>query len=146
MMKISIPNLFVDPRHQKTALDVQEAFQFHIEMLERKYAQSGMSVAQAKSAALKRFGDVDRIKRQCVDISRRNSLLLRILKSSAILIALVGLAIQIFASDYKVDRIGHILIMIAVLGRVLLYVRGLSPSTFLPATKETLSVLPEDRS
>ena len=113
---------------KKTASEIGEELQFHIEMLERKYAQQGMPDAHAKAAALKRFGNLQRVRKQCVDISRRNSLPRRILKISSILIALAGLTIHTFSSDYKVARIGSVLIMIAVSGRLLLYVRGLSPN------------------
>ena len=147
-MRTAIVNLLMRSNRQNTPFEVEEELQFHIEMLERKYAQQGMSATHAKAAALKRFGNLERIKKQCVNISRRNSLLRRVLKTSSILLGLTGLAIHIFASDYKVARIGHILIMIAVSGRLLLYVHGLSPRTFLPGTKgPTLSLLnetPED--
>ena len=95
-----------------------------------------MSAADAKAAALRRFGNLETVKRQCVTIRTRSSLLRRVLKWSSILIALAGLAIHILSSDYKVTHIGDTLIMIAVAGRLLLYVRGLSPSTFLPKTKQ----------
>ena len=110
--------------HQKTALEVEEELQFHVAMLERKYAQQGMPDEHVKAAALKRFGNLDPVKKQCVHISLRNSLLRRVLKMSSILIALSGLAIHILSSDYKVARIGTVLIMIAVFGRLLIYVRG----------------------
>jgi len=139
-MKIAIVNLLARPNRKKTAFEVEEELQFHIEMLERKYVQQGMSEAHAKAAALKRFGNTERIKKQCVDISRRQSLLRRILKISSILIALTGLAIHTSSSDYKVARLGTVLIMIAVSGRLLLYVRGLSPWIFLSGTKTSLSV------
>src|SRR5215212_7636447 len=140
-MKIAIVNLLMRRNSKKTAFEVEEELQFHIEILERKYAQQGMSVAHAKAAALKRFGNTERIKKQCLDISRRHSLLRRILKTSSILIALTGLAIHTLSSDYKVARIGAVLIMIAVSGRLLLYVRGLSPWIFLSGTKTSLSVV-----
>ena len=140
-MKIAIVNLLMRPNRKKTAFEVEEELQFHIEILERKYAQQGMSDAHAKAAALKRFGNTERIKKQCLDISRRHSLLRRILKTSSILIALTGLAIHTLSSDYKVARIGAVLIMIAVSGRLLLYVRGLSPWIFLSGTKTSLSVV-----
>ena len=111
----------------KTPLDVEEELQFHLESLEREYAQQGLSAADAKAAALRRFGNFDRVKQQCVHISRRSGLLRRILKISLILIALIGLSIHALSSDYKVAHIGDTLIMIAVAGRLLLYVRGLSP-------------------
>lgn len=112
-------------------------------MLERKYAQQGMYDAHAKAAALRRFGNLERVKKQCVDIARRNSLLRRILKASSIVIALTGLTIKILSSDYKVARIGATLIMIAISARLLLYVRGLSPSSFLPRNRTSFMDTPD---
>lgn len=140
-MKIAIVTLLMRPNRRKTAFEVEEELQFHIEMLERKYAQQGLSDAHAKAAALKRFGNAERIGKQCVAIRLRHSLLRRILKISSALIALTGLAIYTLSSDYKIARIGTVLIMIAVSGRLLLYVRGLSPGIFLPGTKTSLSVV-----
>ena len=128
-MKLGIGYPFARPNRNKTSFDVEEELRFHVEMLARKFSQQGMSAAEASAAALRRFGDLETVKRQCIDISRRNSVLRRALKTSSILIALIGLAIHIVGSfDYKVARIGDVLIMIAVLGRLLLYVRGLTPS------------------
>jgi len=115
-------------RQQKTSLDVEEELRFHVEMLERKYAQQGMPAATAKAAALRRFGNLETVKRQCVTIRKRSSLLCRVLKLSSILIALTGLAVHMLSTDYKVARIGSVLIMIAIAGRLLLYARGLSPT------------------
>ncbi|HEX3253461.1 MAG TPA: permease prefix domain 1-containing protein [Pyrinomonadaceae bacterium] len=114
--------------NKRTAFEVEEELQFHLEMLERKYTQQGMSPTAAKTAASRRFGNLKRIKQQCVNIRSRNSLLLRVLKMSSILIALAGLSIHFLTSDYKIARIGTMLIMIAVTGRLLLYVRRLNPS------------------
>jgi hypothetical protein len=142
-MKFGSANIVTRLWRHKT-LEVDEELQFHIETLARKYAQQGLSDVDANAAALRRFGNVDRIKKQCVGIRQRNSLLRRLLKTSLILMALSGLSIYILSSEYKVARIGHLLIMIAVAARLLLYVRELSSSTFLPATKQTsLSVFSE---
>ena len=148
MMKNAILNLPMRLTRKNTAIEVDEELQFHIAMLERKYSQQGMSADAANAAALRRFGNVDRIKKQCVNISQRNGPLRRVLKASSILIALLGLSIWILSSEYKVARIGNLLIVIALAGRLLLYVRGLGTSTFLPAAKQrSLSVFtdtPED--
>lgn len=106
--------------------DVEEELQFHLEMLERKYTQHGMSAAEAKAAAQKRFGNFEKVKQQCVDISRRNSRPRHVLKASFIFIGLIGLAVHVFSSDPRVAQIGTTLILIAISGRVLLYVRGLN--------------------
>ena len=141
-------NLLMRSNRHKTPFEVEEELQFHIEMLERKYAHQGMSIADAKATALRRFGNLEAVKKQFVDISRRNSLLRRVLKTFSIIIALTGLSIHIFSSNLKIAQIGDTLIMIAVAGRLLLYVRGLSPWTFLSETKQTsLSIVtgtPED--
>jgi hypothetical protein len=113
----------------KTESDVAEELQFHVDMLERKYAEQGMSTRDAKTAARRRFGNVETVKRQCVAISRRNSLLRRSLKMSLLLLALAGLAIHVLSSDRNVAHIGDTFIMIAIAGRLLLYVRGFVPST-----------------
>lgn len=136
-MKIAIANLFKNPNRKQIMFEVEDELQFHIEMLERKYVQDGMSAAAARAAALRRFGSIERAMKQCVDIRRRNSLLRRVLKPSLILLGLTGFSIRILSSDLNVDHIGDIFIMIAIFGRLLLYVRGLSPSTFLPGTNET---------
>ena len=53
-----------------------------------------------------------------------------------------GLVIQTLSSDYKVARIGGVLIMIAIFGRLLLYVRGLGPGlSFLELTEHPLRTL-----
>ena len=133
-MRFGMENLANRFNRKNKAFEVEEELQFHLEMLELKYGQQGLSGEEAKVAARKRFGNFERIKRQCVDISKRNFLLHRILKTSAILIGILGLWIRISNSDYKVARIGGVLIMIAIAGRLLLYVRGLSYR--LPSSNE----------
>ena len=128
-MKLVLSNLLMRSNKTRTASEVAEELQFHLEMLERKYTQQGMSDAHAKAAALKRFGNLARYTKHCVSIRQRNSLVRRLLKTSFMLMALSGLSISVLSSEYKVARIGHVLIMIAIAGRLLLYVRGLIPST-----------------
>jgi len=136
-MKNEIADLFKNFNRKQLVFEVEDELRFHIEMLERKYAQDGMSAAAAKSAALRRFGSLERAMKQCVNIRSRNSLLRRVLKMSLILIGLIGLSLRMLGSDLNIHHIGDILIMIAISGRLLLYVRGLSPSNFLSGTNET---------
>ena len=149
-MKDAITNLFKGSSRHQIAFDVEDELQFHIEMLERKYIQDGMSAAAAKTAALRRFGSIEKAMKQCVDIRSRNSLLRRILKTSLILLGLTGVSIRIISSTVNVDHLAGVLIMIAISGGLLLYVRGLSPSTFLSGTDETcpsiVTETPKDRS
>jgi hypothetical protein len=136
-MKTAIENLLKCFSRTKTAFEVEEELQFHVEMLEHKYTQAGMGAAEARAAAFRRFGNFERIKKQCVAISKRSSLLRRVLKTSLVLIGLAGLLIRIGSTDFRVGRIGAVLIMIAVTGRLLIYVRGLSPFTYLAGVQTT---------
>ncbi len=116
-------------------LEVEEELNFHIEMLKREHIQRGMSTAEAKAATLKRFGDLEKIKNQCVEISRRHRPIRRVLKASSILVALTGLVVHILSRDLHLAHAGDTLIAIAVSGRLLLYAHGLSPASFLPSNK-----------
>ena len=147
-MKTILTNLFRIRNRKQIVFEVEDELQFHIEMLERKYMRDGMSAAAAKAAALRRFGSLEKAMKQCVDIRNRNSLVRRVLKTSTIILALTGITIRIVSSNLRVDHIGDILVMIAIAGSLLLYVRGLSPSTFLSGTDETCPsiVTPRDSS
>jgi hypothetical protein len=75
--------------------------------------------------------------KQCVEIRSRNGLVRRIIKVSLIILGLTGLSIRMLSSEVNFIHFGDVLIMIASASRLLLYVRGLSPSTFLSGTSET---------
>ena len=117
-----------------TRLEVEEELQLHVELLQHEYMQRGMSPEEARAATLKRFGNFDRVKNECVAICRRSHPLQRAFKILLLLLALAGLIIRITSTDYFVARIGPILITIAIAGRLLLYVRGLSPSRSKPTS------------
>ena len=147
-MKTILAKLFRNPYRKQIVFEIEDELHFQIEMLERKYIQDGMSAAAAKAAALRRFGSLEKAMKQCVDIRSRNSLRRRVLKASLIILGLIGLSIRILSTERNLDHMGDLLIMIAIAGRLLLYVRGLSPSTFLSGTDETCPsiVTPRDNS
>jgi hypothetical protein len=120
--------------------EVEAELRFHLELLTEALLQQDMSPEEANAAALERFGNVEQIKDQCVEISRRSNPLLRALKSFLILVFLAGVLVRVFSTEFHVLRVGGTLIAVAVLSRVFLYVRGMNPSSFL-SSHETLSPL-----
>ncbi len=108
---------------------IEEELSFHLELLTQQHLQQDMSLPEAKDAALKRFGDVEQIKDQCAQITRKSRPLIRILKSFLILVFLMGVLVRIFNTKLSATRIGDLLIAIAVLGRLFFYLR-LNPSRF----------------
>jgi hypothetical protein len=119
-------------QHRELELEVEEEFRLHIELLQHEYIKRGMSPEDARAATRKRFGDLDQFKNECLQISRRNQPTQRMLKRLALVLAPIGLALRLGSTDLHVDHMGDILIAIAVFGRLLLYVRSLTPTRFPP--------------
>ncbi len=139
-MKAGIESLFKRFDSQRAEREIDEELRFHLELLTEALQQQDMSLAEAKDAALNRFGNLEQIKDQCVVISRRNHPSIRALKSFLILVFLVGVLVRVFSTEFHVLHVGDILIAVGVLGRLLVYVRGLNPSSFL-SKPETSSPL-----
>ena len=118
-------------KRRELELDVEEELQLHIDFLLRENMKRGMSPEEAQTATLKRFGNVDRVRNECVEICRRSRPLQRASKIFLILLALTGLIVRIVSTDFHVARIGDTFIIVAVAARLLLYVRSLTPSRFL---------------
>ena len=112
--------------------EVEEELRFHLDLLTQQHLQHGDTLEEARAFALRRFGDVEQVKDQCVEISKRNRYFIRALKSFFILVFLAGVLVRIFSTELHVDRVGHLLIAIAVMGRLFLYVRDLKPAAFQP--------------
>jgi hypothetical protein len=112
--------------------EIDEELRFHLERLTEENLGLEMSLDQAQAVALKRFGNIDRIKDQCAEISRRSNPLLRALKAFMMLVFLLGILVRVFSFEFHLTRMGDVLIAVGVLGRLLVYVRGLNPSSYLP--------------
>src|ERR1700752_1331966 len=131
-MKDLTRRLFNPTGSEAIERDVDEELRFHLELLTEQHLQHGDTLEKARSAALRHFGNVEQVKDQCVEIRKRKRLLTRGLKSFLLLMFLAGIFVRILGTDLHVDRVGQMLIAIAVMGRLFLYVRGLNPAGFRP--------------
>ena len=117
--------------------EVEEELRFHLELLTEQHLQHADTLVEARASALRRFGDVEQVKDECVEISKRKRPFIRALKSLLILTFLAGIFLRIFATELHVERVGQMLIAIAIMGRLFLYVRGLKPAAFLPKSDDS---------
>lgn len=108
--------------------------------LTQEYLLQGLSLEEAREAALKRFGNMSEIKNECVEISERNNTLLVLLKVGLFMLFLLGVLIRIFIPITNFTHLADVLMAVAVLGRLFMYVRSLNPAIFLPK-QNTLSRL-----
>ena len=108
--------------------EVEEELRVHLELLTEKYMARGISRAEAEGFAARQFGNIQHIKAKCARIANRNRPYIRVIKSFMVLFLFSGILIRFSAVELDVKHIGDLLIAIAVLTRVLFYVRGLKPA------------------
>lgn len=125
-------NLFNRTDSEAIEREVEEELRFHLELLTEQHLQNADTLEEARAAALRRFGDVEEVKDLCVEISKRRRPFIRALKSFLILTFLAGVLVRIFGTELSVDRVGHMLMIIGVMGRLFLYVRDSKPTGFRP--------------
>ena len=112
--------------------EVEEELRFHLDLLTEQHLQHADTLEKARASALRRFGNVEEVKEECVEISKRKRPFTRALKSFLILTFLAGVLVRIFGTELHVDRVGQMLMIIGVMGRLFLYVRDLKPAGFRP--------------
>jgi hypothetical protein len=118
---------------QQARREIEEELRFHLDQLTDEHYRQDIPWDEARALAQKRFGNVEQIRDQCVEISRRNHPSLRALKLLFVLVFLIGVLVRVFSPEYHVTRVGDILMAVGVLGRLFLYVRGLNPASFTNA-------------
>lgn len=113
---------------------VEEELRFHCEMLIQEYQERGLPEEAARAASRRRFGDVEPIRAQCVEIEMRNRPAIKLLKLFLLLSFAMGVWLRVRGLELPVTHMGNLLMAIAVLGHLLLYVQGLK-ATGSPSVK-----------
>jgi hypothetical protein len=114
-------NLF--KRKRTLEQEVDEELSFHLDMQTDDYAIRGLSDEESKAKAKARFGDVEKIRTECIRISSRSTVLLWILNSVFLLNLFAGLVLRVSASVLTVRRVGDVMMMIGGLGILLVYAK-----------------------
>ena len=125
-MKGAMGRLFERFGNEGATREIDGELRFHLELLTQTYLQQDMSLEAAKDAAARRFGNVERIKGECLAISRRSRPFLVALKSFLILMFLAGVVVRIRSTDLNTRHLGELLIAVPILSRLFLYVRDLN--------------------
>jgi hypothetical protein len=128
----------LDSRQDRREID--DELRFHLDLLTDELCRKDIPRHEARDRAEARFGNIEKIRNQCLEISIRNSPQARALKSLLVLVFLTGVLVRVLGTEFHVVRMGTILIAVGLLGRLLLYVRGLSPSSFLSEDKDSSSL------
>ena len=134
-------NFFIGPLRRLDSRsahrEVEAELQFHLELLTEEHCRQNLPWEQAQIKALERFGNVEQIRDECLEIARRNQPLILALKWFFGFVFVAGILVRIFGTDYHVTRVGTLLMEVGALARLLLYLRGKSPSKRVNADDES---------
>lgn len=103
--------------------EVAEELQFHLDMQSYDYEKLGVTPARSRVMAEKRFGNVEKIKDECVRISKRTTMLTWVLNATFLLFLIFGLFLRLLVPQMQVNRVGTVMIMIGTLGVLLVYAK-----------------------
>lgn len=131
-MKKTEASLFGSLNRPKLEHEVEDELHFHLELLTEEYMRQGMTFEDARREALKRFGNIELLKKQCVEIGKKGRLHVRLLKWLFAAVFLFGVFTRIFwNADIYGKQIGNMLMVIAISAGALLYIRGLYYLSFV---------------
>ena len=132
-------------RRREIEAEVEEELSFHVELLRRDHLQQGFSLKAAAAAARKQFGDREKIKSECVAISRRNHPLLRGLRAFLVLMFVGGVMVRFSGPQATFRHLSNLMMAVPVLGHLLIYAHRLTPAKFLPRNEPFhLSIFTEE--
>jgi hypothetical protein len=118
-------------RRAKLEREIEEELNFHIKLRAEHNQRYGLSPAEAHADALRRFGDYEQIRAACHEISRsklENEFAMQALKGFIWVMLGIGLTLRLTSDLRQLHTVGVVLVSIAVLWRLLLYVRAAQPS------------------
>lgn len=120
--------------------EVDEELSFHIDMQTRDYESQGKSHEQSKAMAEARFGNVNRIKKECVRIGSGKTVLIWLLDAVFMMSLLIGLLLRLFGSEMHVNRVGDVMMMIGGLGILLVYAKQCGANVFNSTSNKPLGL------
>jgi hypothetical protein len=127
-MRTTLRRLKALSRSARIEREIDDELRFHLEMRERDYLAAGLTPEQARAEALRRFGNLEGVKEACRAISLEklgDKLHLKAIKGFIWVMIGSGLTVRAASSIATVQHAGGILIWIAVLWRVLIYLRAM---------------------
>jgi hypothetical protein len=127
-IKSILRHLGAPVRGEAANREVENKLRFHIEMRTRDNIAAGMSPEDAEADAMRRFGDFDHIRAICEEIRKeRLAGMMKMIKGVIWTMIGCGLTLKLFAALDQLRLVGEFLIVIAILWRLLVYLREIQP-------------------
>ena len=127
-LKSILRHLGAPVRGEAASHEVENELRFHIEMRTRDNIAAGMSPEDAEADAMRRFGDFDHIHAVCEEIRKeRLAGSMKVMKGVIWTMIGCGLTLKLATDVVALHDVGQFLILIAVLWRLLIYLREMQP-------------------
>ena len=123
--------LSISRRRAEIDREIDEELRHHLELRVRSGVESGLTTEEAEAEARRRFGDYERIRESCREISSERlerEMPMQMIKGFIWVMLGCGIALKLGSDIRSVQLVGNSLIMISLLWRLLLYLRTLRPS------------------
>jgi hypothetical protein len=117
-------------RKPEIETEVDEELRFHIDMQTHDYEGRGLSSENSRVMAEARFGDVERIRKECIRIGSGKPVLIWVLSSVFLMSLLIGLLLRALVPEMHVNRVGDVMMMIGGLGILLVYAKRAGTTVF----------------
>jgi hypothetical protein len=137
----NLPGL-ITRRSRKASIEnkVDEELRFHIDMQATDYTRLGITPEESRVMAEARFGDVERIKSECIRISTGNTFLTWMLTFVFLMSLIAGLIIRALSPEMNVTRVGTVMMMIGGLGILLVYAKRAGAMVFTRSSSVRLGL------
>lgn len=112
-------------------LEIEEELQFHLDLLTEEHCRQDMTWEEARATAIECFGNVEQIRDECLKVARRNHPVVLALKWFFGLVFVTGVLVRVFSPEFHLTRVGDVLMVVGVLSRLLLYLRGMNRSSYV---------------
>lgn len=103
--------------------DVDDELRFHLDMRAAEFERRGVTQTESEEMAKRRFGNVEKIRSECIRISARNSVLTWLLNMMFLLSLIIGLLLRSLVPQAQINRVGDVMMMIGGLGILLVYAK-----------------------
>lgn len=106
--------------------EIKAELLFHVEMRTLDNVEAGMSLEEARKAALERFGDVEHYQTLCSQVRQESQAakMAKLVNFGVWIMVAIGIAFTLANSSIQVRQIRHLLIAIALLLRLFHYARN----------------------
>jgi hypothetical protein len=112
-LKSIVRQLRLSLRSDEIKIEIDEELQFHIDMRTQDNSEAGMTPEEARTSALRQFGDYEKVKQACYAAGERRSLNeVGIISIVPLLMTFFGLMFLIWTMSHPYNNLGGVLSML----------------------------------